>query len=60
MIMNKATRAILLAAALLSGASAAIAQSRVPDQSDQYGGYHPNSVEGQRAFWENQTRNSGD
>ena len=55
--MNNLIRSILLAAALLTGASAAMAAPQsVPDQSDQYGGYHPNSPEGQRAFWENQQR----
>jgi hypothetical protein len=58
--MNKSIRSIMLAAALVTGASAAIAAPRVPDQSDQYGGYHPNSTEGQRAFWANQTANDGD
>jgi hypothetical protein len=52
--MNKATRAVLFAAVLLSGVSAAMAASWVPDRSDQYGGYHPNSTQGQRAFWDNQ------
>jgi hypothetical protein len=58
--MNRSIRSILLAAALVTGASAAMADTRIPDQSDQYGGYHPNSTQGQRAFWENQTRTSGD
>jgi hypothetical protein len=58
-IMNRLSRSILLAAALVSGASAAMA-APVPDQSDEYGGYHPNSTQGQRAFWENQSRKSGD
>jgi hypothetical protein len=54
--MNNLTRSIILAAALLSGASAAMAAPIVPDQSDQYGGYSPDSTAGQRAFWENQAR----
>lgn len=58
--MNTLTRSIVLAAALLSGASAAMAAPSVPDQSDKYGGHHPNSTQGQRAFWDNQTRGSGD
>ena len=56
--MTNITRSIFLAAALLAGGSA-MAQQRVPDQSDQYGGYAPNSQEGQRAFWDNQSRSSG-
>jgi hypothetical protein len=52
--MNKAIRAVLIVMAVLSGAPAAMAASWVPDRSDQYGGYHPNSAQGQRAFWENQ------
>jgi hypothetical protein len=53
--MSKIIRAALVAAALLTGATAAIADT-VPDQSDQYGGYDHNSQEGTRAFWEQQTR----
>jgi len=49
--MSKFIRSVLVVAALVTGASAAMAET-VPDQSDQYGGYHPNSQEGQRAFWE--------
>jgi hypothetical protein len=59
--MNKITRSILLAAALATGASAAMAQSqRIPDKSDQYGGYGPNSQQGQREFWEQQQNKGGD
>jgi hypothetical protein len=53
--MSKIIRAALVAAALLTGATAAIADT-VPDQSDPYGGYDHNSQEGNRAFWEQQTR----
>jgi hypothetical protein len=49
--MSKFIRSVLVVAALVTGASAAMAET-VPDQSGQYGGYHPNSQEGQRAFWE--------
>jgi len=57
--MNKITRSILLAAALAAGASAAIAApQKIPDKSDQYGGYSPNSQQGQREFW-NQQQNRG-
>jgi hypothetical protein len=59
--MNKITRSILLAAALATGASAAIAQQqKVPDKSDQYGGYSHNSTQGQREFWEQQQNRGGD
>jgi hypothetical protein len=58
--MNNVTRSILLAAALLTGASATMAAPQmVPDKSDQYGGYSHNSTQGQRQFWENQ-QNNGD
>jgi hypothetical protein len=60
MIMNRLTRSVLLAAALLAGGSAAAmaVEPPPPDQSDPYGGYYPNSPEGQRAFWDYQTRKS--
>ena len=58
--MSKFLRTVLVAGALLTGASAAMAESEyVPDQNDQYGGYDPNSQEGNRAFWDNQARKSG-
>jgi hypothetical protein len=56
--MSKFIRSALIVAALLTGTSAAMAQS-VPDRSDQYGGYHPNSQEGNKAFWEQQSRGGG-
>jgi len=63
--MSKFIRSMLVAAAVLSGPSAvltgpsiAIAQA-VPDQQDQYGGYDPNSQEGNKAFWDQQSRKSG-
>lgn len=56
--MSKIIRAALVAAALLTGATAAMADT-VPDQSDQYGGYDHNSQEGNRAFWEQQARHGG-
>jgi len=60
-IMNKITRSILLAAAVATGASAAMAApQKIPDNSDQYGGYSPNSPQGQRAFWEHQQNKGGD
>ena len=80
--MKTITGAVVLAAALVAGGSAAMASSqdvhkshatkkahrvhtaqtyhrtytgqRVPDWSDLYHGYAPNSQEGQRAFWEEQ------
>jgi hypothetical protein len=47
-----------LVALVLTSASAAMAQpSRyLPDQSKQTGGYSLNSQEGNRAFWDYQTR----
>jgi hypothetical protein len=56
--MSKFIRSVFVVAALATGASAAMAET-VPDQSDQFGGYHPNSQEGQRAYWDQQSRNSG-
>jgi len=56
--MSKFIRFVLVVASLLTGATAAMAQT-VPDQSDQYGGYHPNSQEGNRAFWDQQARHGG-
>jgi hypothetical protein len=69
--MNKVIRSALIAAALLTGASAAIAQT-VPDESDQYSGYYPdeyngyypddgysNSLEANRDFWDEQSRGGG-
>lgn len=57
--MSTLIRSAFVAAALLTSVSAAMAAPRVPtvpDQSDQYGGYAPNSQDGQRAFWDNQAR----
>jgi hypothetical protein len=51
-----------LVALVLTSASAGLAVARpavdpqFTDQADQYGGFNPNSQEGNRAFWENQTR----
>jgi hypothetical protein len=56
--MSKFIRSVLVVASLVTGAAAAMAQT-VPDQSDQYGGYHPNSQEGNRAFWDQQSREGG-
>jgi hypothetical protein len=56
--MSKIVQAAFVAAALLTGVSTANAASAihsVPDLSDEYGGYAPNSSEGVRAFWEYQT-----
>ena len=55
--MSTFLRSLVLAAAVLTSASAAMARPAfVPDQSDQYGGYAPNSQQGQRAFWDYQAR----
>jgi hypothetical protein len=43
---------------VLTGPSIGVAQT-VPDQSDQYGGHDPNSQEGNKAFWDQQSRKSG-
>ena len=55
--MSTFLRSLVLAVAVLTSASAAMAApSFVPDQSDRYGGYAPDSQQGQRAFWDYQTR----
>jgi hypothetical protein len=56
--MSTLVRSLILAAAVFTSASAAMAAPHysIPDQSDKYGGYAPNSQEGQRAFWDNQAR----
>jgi hypothetical protein len=56
--MSKFIRSMLVAAAVLTGPAVAFAET-VPDQSDQYGGYDPNSQEGNKAFWDQQSRKSG-
>ena len=51
-----------LVALVLTSASAGLAVARpaldtqLTDRSDAYGGFAPNSQEGNRAFWESQTR----
>ncbi|MGB0083826.1 MAG: hypothetical protein WBP94_00425 [Rhodomicrobiaceae bacterium] len=58
--MSTFIRSALVAAALLTSASATMAASRiysVPDLSDQFSGYTPNSPEGIKAFWEYEARN---
>jgi hypothetical protein len=52
--MSKLLRTSIVALALLAGASSAMAASDqpLPDNNDQYGGYPPNSQEGNREFWE--------
>jgi hypothetical protein len=56
--MSKFLRSVLVVGALLTGVSAAMAEY-VPDQNDAFGGYDPNSQEGNKAFWDNQARKSG-
>lgn len=57
--MSTIVRLVLLAF-VLTGATAATAnpapKSSVPDRSKPYGGFDPNSQEGQRAFWDKMTR----
>ena len=51
-----------LVALVLTSASAGLAVARPAsdaqrtDRSDVYGGFNPNSQEGQRAFWDSQAR----
>ena len=53
--MSKLLRTSIVALALLTGASTAMAANEpVRDNSDQYGGFPPNSPEGVRAFWDQQ------
>jgi hypothetical protein len=69
MSMTKLTQPAIVAAVLLAGASSAIAHTSIqpstssetvyvptPDLSSPYGGYSPNSPEGQRAYWDYQSR----
>lgn len=55
--MSKFIRTSVVALALIAGASSAMAayDQPVPDNNDQYGGYAPNSQEGARAFWDQQS-----
>jgi hypothetical protein len=69
-IMTKFANAALLAALLLTGVSvtgaeavtrqrsdsAAVHNPHWTDLSDPYGGYSPNSPQGNRAFWDYQAR----
>jgi hypothetical protein len=56
-IMSKFISSALLAVALLSGASQAMARpASFTDMADRYGGHAPNSQQGQRAFWDYQAR----
>jgi hypothetical protein len=54
--MRTLIRSAVIVAALLATGSAAMAENMVPNQSDQYGGYAPNSSDGVRAFWDHQAR----
>ena len=55
--MSKLLCTSIIAVALLTSASAAMANDKpLRDYSDQYGGYSPNSTEGQRAFWDEQSK----
>ena len=58
--MSTLIRSALIALALATSVSAAMAQTaRDPNwvsKSDPYGGYNPNSPEGNRAFWDYQNR----
>jgi hypothetical protein len=58
MIMKKLITSVLLVGVLFGGASISSAdtlEAAVPDRSDPYGGYAPNSPEGVRAFWDYQS-----
>lgn len=67
--MTKFIQPAIVAAVLLVGVSAAMAHTSIrpstqnetvyvptPDTSSPYGGYDPNSPEGQRAYWDYQSR----
>lgn len=58
--MTKFIAAILVFATIHGNANAASARplrnAGWIDQSQLYGGFDPNSAEGNRAFWDNQTR----
>jgi hypothetical protein len=68
MIMTKSVHFAIFATLLLIGASTAIARPAErssagnihnpywTDESDPYGGYSPNSPQGNRAFWDYQGR----
>lgn len=57
--MSTLIRTAFVAAALFASTSATMAAPYfVPDRSDEYHGYAPNSQEGNRAFWEEQSRRS--
>lgn len=57
--MKNLTRVILVAAALVASGSAVMAASqKLPDWSKPYHGLNPNSTEGKRAFWEDQSQKS--
>ncbi|WP_125461684.1 MULTISPECIES: hypothetical protein [Rhodomicrobium] len=56
-IIRAAFVALLLAGA--TSAQAGSAGNGWTDNSDRYGGYHPKSQEGIRAFWEDMTRRGG-
>jgi hypothetical protein len=59
MTMTKIFHTALLAVALLAVASPSMARSSWTDMSQPYGGYSPNSQEGNRAFWDYQARHGG-
>jgi hypothetical protein len=67
--MTKLIQPAIVGAVLLVGASSAIAHTSsppstpnepvyvpTPDTSSPYGGYNPDSPEGQRAYWDYQSR----
>jgi len=55
--MMKLLRISILAVSVLGAASSAMAANQqLRDYADEYGGYPPNSTEGQRAFWDTQSR----
>jgi hypothetical protein len=57
MTMTKFFYAALLITVLFAGASPSMARNSTwTDRSDPYGGYSLNSQEGNRAFWDYQTR----
>jgi hypothetical protein len=73
MFMTKLIRLAVVATVLLAGASSTMAQSAdhshnaaqaahnptLTDMSKPYGGYDPNSPEGNRAFWDYKARQGG-
>lgn len=55
-LIRSALVALVLTSASATIASAASVGSNWTDESKQYGGHSPNSPEGNRAFWDYQSR----